>query len=72
MRSLVNAGHRIQSVLYNQDEKFLKTLPRTCGFSSQDFPETSMTNLWNNQLEDFKIQSNFQVSKKEIFYYLIL
>ncbi|KAG8188974.1 hypothetical protein JTE90_010063 [Oedothorax gibbosus] len=59
LRTLVNTGHRIQSVLYNQEEQFLKSLPRTC-MSSQDFPETSMHDLWTVEPDNFEMQSNFQ------------
>ncbi|GBM21432.1 Kielin/chordin-like protein [Araneus ventricosus] len=59
MRSLVDTGHRIQTVLYNQEERFLKTLPRTC-FSSHDIPKTYVNQIWNVQPDNFKPQSNFQ------------
>ncbi|KAF8785301.1 Kielin/chordin-like protein like [Argiope bruennichi] len=60
MKSLVDTGHRIQTVLYNQEERFLKTLPRTC-LSSHDIPKTYVNQIWNVQPDYFKPQSNYQV-----------
>ncbi|GIY57999.1 hypothetical protein CDAR_284721 [Caerostris darwini] len=60
VKSLVNTGQRIQSILYNQEEKFLKTLPRTC-FSPQDMPKTYVNQIWNVQPDYFEPQTNFQI-----------
>ncbi|XP_071044189.1 kielin/chordin-like protein [Parasteatoda tepidariorum] len=59
IRNVLDAGRRIQSVLYNQEETFLKTLPRTC-LSPSDLPTTYTNQIWNVQPDDFEMHSNFQ------------
>ncbi|GFX10564.1 hypothetical protein TNCV_2583851 [Trichonephila clavipes] len=59
IKSIVNIGQKIQTVLYNQEENFLKTLPRTC-FSSYDIPNTYVNQIWKAQPDYFQPQTNFQ------------
>lgn len=62
MRAILNAGHQIQTVLYNQDERFLKTVPRTCS-PPPDVRSNHVNQAWNVQQGNFKVFQNVQVIK---------
>lgn len=60
MRAILNAGHQIQTVLYNQDESFLKAVPRTCN-PPPDVKSNHINQAWNVQPSDFKVSQHVQV-----------
>lgn len=61
-RAILNTGHQIQSILYNQDENFLKAIPRTCN-SPPNLKSNYIGEAWNVHQPDFKEWADNQVTQ---------